>query len=41
MSTVEMLVYLIQRGKITIERVAEQYKPEVNEVLQSTANTEE
>lgn len=35
MSTVEMLVYLIQRGKITIERVAEQYKPEVEKVLKS------
>lgn len=37
MSTVEILVYLIRRGKITIERVAEQYKAQVNEVLQATA----
>lgn len=33
MTTVEKLVYLIKRGAITIEQVAEQYRAEVETAM--------
>ena len=38
MSTVEMLVYLIRRGVITIDRVAPAYRAEVDTALLGDAN---
>lgn len=39
MSTVDMIVYLIQRGKLSIDRVAEQYKSEVEVILQESMSS--
>lgn len=36
MSTVDKLVYLIQQGVVSIERVAEQYRNAVGERLRRT-----
>ena len=38
MSTLEMLVYLIRRGVLAIDRVAPAYRAEVDAALQGDAN---
>jgi hypothetical protein len=41
MTTVDKLVYLIRRGKITLDRVAPQYREQVVAELGTESNTEE